>query len=149
MRLGLALVGLACLISACTALPDAPLEHADLGSYVVTSFQLPQAQRGAMPWAQRMIGKSFTFGPDRILFPTEFGRPDCQHQGYRLTQRSTTYLPPFDFGDAGTLSVLDAGIEDRELIEVWNACMNGAYLSVDRGKLYLPGRGALLILDRQ
>jgi hypothetical protein len=149
MKRLLAFASLGFLALSCTALPELPLEHQDLGSYAVTSFLLPHDQRAAMSSAQRMVGKTFVFGPDRVLFPTEFGHPDCQHEGYRLTQRSTQYLPPFDLGEAGSFSVVDAGIEDRELLELWNSCLSGVYLSVDRGRMYIPGRGALLILDRQ
>ena len=150
MRAFLGLIIWGILGSACTALPEIehPVEYLDLGPYVVTSFQLPLNNHGAMPWAQRMVGKTFVFGPDRIAFPAEFGRPDCQHQGYRLNERTTVYLPPFDLGEAGTYSVLDAGITDKVLLEVWNFCIAGVYLSADRGKMYMPGRGALLILDK-
>jgi hypothetical protein len=149
MRRLLVLLGLSGVLLSCTSLPETPLEHADLGTYVVSSFELPQGQRGAMPWAQRLIGKAFVFGPDRILYPQEFGHPDCQHEGYRLTSRPVAFLVPFDLGEGSSLGVLEAGIEDRDLLEVWNYCLSGVYLSVDRGKMYLPGRGALFILDRQ
>jgi hypothetical protein len=149
MKALLALLALGAFTCSCASIPDTPLDQSDLGSYIVTSYQLPHEQRGAMPWAQRMVGKVFNFGPDRIIFPTEFGQPDCQHGGYRLTPRTTAYLSPFDLGEAGSYSVTDAGIEDRELLELWNFCISGAYLSLDRGKLYIPSRGALFILDRQ
>jgi hypothetical protein len=141
-------LGLLLFLGACTSLPDTPLEHPDLGTYVVTEFRLTHDERSATPWAQRLLGKSFVFGPDRILFPAEFGRPDCQHEGYRLTSRPSNFMPDFDLGEAGTLSAVDAGIEDRDLLEMWNGCVSGVYLSLDRGTMYLPGPGALLVLQK-
>jgi hypothetical protein len=136
------------LCSGCAAVDEPPLEHLDLGAYIVSDFKMPLNERGAASYAQRLLGKTVTLGPDRILFPPDFGESDCQHEGYRLTQRPLGFIPAFELGAAGPLSPADAEITDRDLVEVWNGCLHGAYLSVDHEWLYLPGRGALFILRK-
>lgn len=151
MRLARTLLfGLAlALLGSCKGMESVPLDHLDLGSFTVVSYQMPHDDHRASGYAQRLVGKTFTFGPDRIAFPLDFGVPDCQHQGYRLTERAAAYLPPFELGQAGTYSLADAEIRDERLLEVWNFCVSGVYLSTDHQTMYVPGRGALFILQRQ
>lgn len=141
------LLGLA-LLAGCGSVEDAPLERIELGTYIVTDFKMPVTARSAGAYGQRLLGKTVTLGANRILFPAEMDQRDCQHEGYRLTQRPLSFIQDFDLGAAGTLTPAGAEITDTDLIEVWNGCLSGAYLSVDHEQLYLPGRGALLVLKK-
>ncbi len=136
-------------LAACAGIEDAPLERLDLGVYTVSSFLLPPSDHGSLPSAQRLLGKTFVFGPNRILFPSEFGHADCQHEGYRLSRRSSLYVPLFDPSQGGSYGLGEAGITAGELLELWDACLDGVYLSADRGKMFIPSRGFLLVLDKQ
>ncbi len=146
-RCSVALIGLALVVS-CAAVDEPPLEHLDLGSYIISDFKMPLTDRSAAPYGQRMLGKTVTLGQDRIFFPPDFGQSDCQHSGYRLTQRPTNFIPAFELGPAGPLSAADAEITDKDVVEIWNECLPGAYLSLDHSQLYLPGRGALFVLRK-
>ena len=145
LALGFLLLG---ALGACSGIEEPPLEHLDLGTYTIREFKLPLNDHSAMAEAQRHLGQSVTLGPDRIFFPPDFGQTDCQHEGYRLTQRPTNFIPSFELGMAGPLSAVDAGIEETQLLEIWNGCLHGAYLTMDHGRIYLPGRGALFILEK-
>lgn len=135
-------------LASCAGVDDSPLERLDLGTFIVVDFKMPISARGAAASGQRFLGKTVTLGPSDILFPAEWGQENCQHDGYRLSQRPVHFIQAFDLGSAGTLSVAEAEIADADLVEVWNSCLNGAFLSVDRQKLYLAGRGALLVLNK-
>jgi hypothetical protein len=139
---------LAAGLSSCAGFEDAPLEHSDLGTFVVSEFRLPDGDHSAGPAAQRLLGQRFTFGPDRLIFPRDFRGQDCEHGGYRVTPMSANYIAPFDVGQAGTVSLKDADISDKELLEVWDDCQSGVFMSDDRSRMYIPGQGYLLLLQR-
>lgn len=141
------LVGLA-LLAGCAGMEEVPLEDVDLGTYTVTDYKMPITARGAAAYGQRLLGETVTLGRDRILYPVQMDEEDCQHEGYRLTRRPSTFITPFNLGSGLTLSLQEAGITDYELVEIWSECFFGAYLSADHQTLYLPGRGALLILQK-
>jgi hypothetical protein len=136
------------LLSSCAGFEDAPLERSDLGTFVVSEFRLPQGDHSAAPAAQRLLGQRFSLGPSSILYPSEYRSTACQHGGYRLTPMSATYIAPFDLGHGSTLSLAEADISDKELLEIWDECQSGVFMSEDRSRLYIPGDGFLLILQR-
>ena len=136
------------LLAGCAGMEEAPLEDVDLGTYTVTDFKMPITARAAAAYGQRLLGENVTLGRDRVLYPVQMDEKDCQHEGYRLTERPVSFIAPFNLGSGLTLTVQEAGIEDHQLVEIWSECFFGAYLSLDRQTLYLPGRGALLVLHK-
>jgi hypothetical protein len=139
----------ALLFTACAGVPDAPLEPMDLGTYTVVEFRLPSTDHSASPYGQRLIGTHFTFGPYKVEFPEAYGQSACVHDGYRLTDREANFIPPFDLGAGNSYTLTELDISDRQLTEIWSSCINGAYMTTDRTKMYLPAQGVLLILEKQ
>jgi hypothetical protein len=146
---GILATAAALLFSACAGVPDAPLEPVDLGTYTVVEFRLPTTDHSASPYGQRLVGTHFTFGPYKVEFPEAYGQSACVHDGYRLTDRESNFIPPFDLGAGNTYTLTELDVSDRNLTEIWSSCVNGAFMTTDRTKMYLPAQGVLLILEKQ